>query len=326
MNKNFKGLSFYNIGAIVVFFIVNSTTQLVIAQELTLLEQNNLVAWEVAPKDGKQRSPEQRAQMLKRLGFQHYAYLSSTDPLGERKEMNTSHYDVDAEIKAMQKYGINIMAWYFWFNTDNPEDDPIIKETFESFKRHNIKPQIWVTHSYAKQDFPQNYSSRVKYEAERIAAMVKFAAIYGCKVHIYNHRSWLGVIENQLAVVGYLKKMGINDVGLVYNFSHCRFDGNDDTQNFPQLWERMKSHVVAVNIAGLPEKGGLTYMSQGVYELPMMRVIQGSGWEGPVGLFLIGKHKDEEESLRQALVGVDWMKKELKQPGSGGSRPVLEVD
>ena len=39
-----------------------------------LFERGNLVAWCIVPFDAKKRSPEERAAMLKRLGFKHYAY------------------------------------------------------------------------------------------------------------------------------------------------------------------------------------------------------------------------------------------------------------
>src|SRR5690242_16000067 len=58
---------------------------------------DNLVAWEVAPLDTAKRTPEERAQMLKRLGFGHYAYLPRTDPYARQTDINTSHLDIDAE-------------------------------------------------------------------------------------------------------------------------------------------------------------------------------------------------------------------------------------
>ena len=52
----------------------------------------------------------------------------------------------------------------------------------------------------------------------------------------------------------------------------------------------------------------------------MMRIIQDSGWKGPVGI--IGeKSGDAEVTLRNYLIGLDWLAAELKQPGSGGARP-----
>ena len=335
-------------------------------------DRNNLVAWEAAPYDEKKRSSEERALMLKRLGFQHYAYLSSTEPWDSKNDVNISQHDIDTEIEAMQKYGINIPAWYFWLNTDDPAENAKVKKTLESFRRHNICPQIWVPHSYAhyprtveawtklqllpkgiawpgpeewkkaseaeKQvvnraydqfvagpKTPEAQKQRVNREAKRIAALVKLAAPYGCKVNLYNHRGWYGMVENQLAILERLKEMGITDVGIVYNFSHSRDRLHDDSKNFPQLWGKMKSHVIAVNIFGLGENGDLVYPSQGNRELDMMRIIEESGWRGFVGVLPLFERGDTEESLRKVLVGIDWLAAELKEAGSGGPRPNLSA-
>src|SRR5262245_25863317 len=39
-----------------------------------LFRRDNLIAWCIVPFDGKKRGPEERAAMLQRLGFQHFAY------------------------------------------------------------------------------------------------------------------------------------------------------------------------------------------------------------------------------------------------------------
>src|SRR5262245_37975020 len=65
-----------------------------------------------------------------------------------------SQLNIDAEIEAMQRSGIDVRAWYFWVNTEDPENDPNVKKTLESFKRHNIHPQIWVPQSFARHSVP----------------------------------------------------------------------------------------------------------------------------------------------------------------------------
>lgn len=85
--------------------------------------------------------------MLARLGIKHYAYLSSTSLFEAKDDINLSQFDVDAEIEAMQKYHIDILAWYFWINSDHPAEVPVVRRTLESFKRHRIHPQIWVASS-----------------------------------------------------------------------------------------------------------------------------------------------------------------------------------
>jgi len=336
-----------------------------------LLAHDNLVAWEAAPYDTKKRTPEERAQMFVRLGIKHYAYLSSTNLWDIKDDVNVSHFDVDAEIEAMQKYHIDILAWYFWINSDHPADVPVVLQTLEAFKRHHIHPQIWVANSseylldglrkavpkgspvpLTEPEFnklsseerkkleaawlaaeERNYHPatreaqhrRVEREAARIKELVDLAAPYDCKVYLYNHRGWFGIEENELAIIHRLEELGVPDMRMVYNFAHSRDARHDDAKNFPELWAKIKPHVAAVNVVGLnstDHEGTPVYPSQGDLELGMMRTIQESGWVGPVGALVLWKQDDTEVVLRNSIKGIDWLAAELKQPGSGGPRPL----
>lgn len=62
-----------------------------------LWSRDNLLAWCVAPPwDANKRGPEQRAQMLRRLGFKHFAYNWRPDAIPS----------FDAEIAALKKHNI----------------------------------------------------------------------------------------------------------------------------------------------------------------------------------------------------------------------------
>jgi len=55
----------------------------------------------------------------------------------------------------------------------------------------------------------------------------------------------------------------------------------------------------------------------------MMKVVQNSGWRGPVGLLVLWKPDDTEVVLNNAQLGVDWIAAELQSPSSGGLRPTF---
>jgi sugar phosphate isomerase/epimerase len=331
----------------------------------SLWAHDNLIAWCVAPWDAKKRGPEERAQMLARLGFKHYAYISL------REETDA---ELDAEIRALKKHGINLIAWYFPWDADNPR----AKELLEVFQRHGVRPQLWVAlppkqsawpknqEEWAqlvpegpsmpknwedteklseaeqarlraavskiavwvrRQDMPKTPSDqqdRLRQEADRIDALVKLARPYGVKVALYNHNGWFGMMDSQVAIIENLQQRGVADVGIVYNFSHARDDLHDDSKDFPAIWKRMQPYVVAVNVTGMRWEGEYIYPSQGDSELDMMGTIQASGWRGHVGV-IAEKGGDAEITLRNYLVGLDWLAAELKQPGSGGPRPFPPV-
>jgi hypothetical protein len=339
----------------------------------SLWAHGNLVAWLVGPPwDSKARGPEERAQMLQRLGFKSYAYCG-LGAMGALSELGSTDAPAfDAEIQAMQRHGIHLVAWQeplVFVDADNPVE----KNTLEAFKRRNIHPQLWrvrlggsnwptnpndwgpllpkgmvlpkTPKDYEKlseaekadlnkafvqllrDDLPktaEQQERRVKEEADRVKALVKLAAPYGIKVELYSHGGWYGMEENQLAIIERLKKMGVTDVGMVYNFSHSRDELHDDSKHFPELWGKIKDHVVAINITGIRWEGQLVYPSEGDSELEMMRTIQESGWRGPIGV-IAEKGGDAEVTLRNDLIGLDWLAAELKRPGSGGPRPFPTV-
>jgi quinoprotein glucose dehydrogenase len=272
----------------------------------SLWAHDNLAAWCVVPFDAKERGPEERAEMFNRLGITMFAY--------DWRPKNIPTFD--AEIEALEKHHVKLLAWWF---PSNP-NDPAARQILEACKRHNEHPQLWVMWGGAFAHTPDEQKQRIEEMAGAFKAVDDLAKPYGCAVEIYNHNAWGGNEDNELAVLARLKEMGVADVGMVYNFSHALDEDHDDTAGFPALWKRMQPHVVAVNITGMGPKRGIIYPSEGNQELEMMRVIQESGWRGPVGI--IGeKGGDAEVTLSNYIKGIDWLAAELKQPGSGGPRP-----
>jgi sugar phosphate isomerase/epimerase len=269
-----------------------------------LFAAGNLQAWCVVPFDAKARGPEERAQMLERLGFKRFAYD------WRAKDIPT----FDAEIEALGRHGIALAAW--WSPT-NPRD-PVLRDTLEVFKRHGVHPQLWVMGSGAPTKSPEEQQQRVQEEAERIRQIVQLAEPYGCPIELYNHGGWFGLPDNEVAVIERLAQLGVAKVGMVYNFSH----GHGDLADFPALWKRIASRVVAVNVTGMVENGESKIMppSQGKFELGMLRTILDSGWKGPIGL-IAEQGGDAEVTLGNYLRGLEWCKRELSQAGSGGPRP-----
>ena len=327
----------------------------VISRNGGIWSHQNLFAWCVVPFDANKRSPQERALMLKRLGFRSFAY--------DWRDENVPTFD--AEIDSLSEQRIHLLAWWFPFDAE----DAAAKATLDTFRRHNVHPQLWVPQSsrptpetekkvegllpqgvkipkngddwsklsdeqrkiigeaFEKADAtesPAERDQRVLREAERIKKLVALATPYGVRVELYNHNGWYGIEENQLAIIQKLKTLGVNDVGMVYNFSHARDTAHDDTKEFPALWKKIKPYVVAVNITGTHMDGDLIYPSQGDRELEMMRVIQSSGWKGPVGL-IAEKGGDAEVTLRNYMKGLDWLAAEVQQSGSGGEPPFPRV-
>jgi hypothetical protein len=97
-----------------------------------LWAHDNLVAWCVSPWDAKKRGPEELAQMLEKLGFKHFSFISLSDD---------STAELDAQIEALQRHGIELTAAYLM----SDPDAPVTKRILEVLKRRGIHPQLWVS-------------------------------------------------------------------------------------------------------------------------------------------------------------------------------------
>jgi sugar phosphate isomerase/epimerase len=269
-----------------------------------LLDPQNLTAWCVVPFDARKRGPLERAEMLQRLGFKNFAYDWRS------KDVPT----FDAEVEALSQHGINLVAW--WFPTD--AEDPNAQTILKVIKRHDIHPQLWVMGSGSPTKTDAEQWQRTEQEAERIRKIVELAAPCGCPVELYNHNGWFGQPDNEVAVIERLKLKGVSGVGMVYNFSH----GHGDIADFPAIWKRIEHYVVAVNVSGMVTSERLIPPSQGDKELDMLRTIRESRWRGPIGV-IAEQGGDAEVTLRNDLRGLDWLREEIAHPGSGGPRPIL---
>jgi sugar phosphate isomerase/epimerase len=253
------------------------------------------------PFDAKKRGPEERAAMLARLGFKRFAY-----------DWRSEHVATfDTELTALKKHGIRLEA--FWFPAQMTKEARAILDVLQ---RHQVKTQLWITMA---EPAPQSKDQAVKVEAaaKLLRPLIAEAEKVGCTIGLYNHGGWFGEPENQLAILNHLKSPS---VGIVYNLHH----GHAHLDRFPELLRKMKPHLWALNLNGMVAKGDqvgkkILPLGQGDLELGLLRTIQESGYQGPIGI--LGHTQDDaEERLRDNLDGLDWLVPQLAgQPP--GARP-----
>jgi hypothetical protein len=264
-----------------------------------LFRQQNLWAWCIVPFDAKKRSPEERAEMLQRLRFRHFAY-----------DYRAEHIPTfDAEIAACKKRGISIDAW--WFPTTLNDEAKLI---LEACRRNNIHPQLWVTGGGAPTTTPEEQKIRVVQEAARIRPIAEAAAAQGMKVGLYNHGNWFGEPENQLEVIEHLR---LSNVGIVYNQHH----GHAHLDRFTRLLPRMLSHLLVFNLNGMVRDGErrgqkILPLGQGDLDLGLLRTLYNSGYRGPIGI--LGHTQDDaEQRLQDNLDGLRWLLPQLAGTAPG---------
>lgn len=262
-----------------------------------LWSRDNLMAWCIVPFDAQKRGPEARADLLQRLGFRFFAY-----------DWRAEHIPTfDDEIRACAARGVTISAW--WFPT---KLDDNAQKILAAIERNKIRPQLWVTGGGTPVKSAAEQRQRIDQELARLRPIVQAAAKFGCAVGLYNHGGWFGEPENQVALLRQLRAEGHANVTLIYNFHH----GHDHISNFAAHWARLAPFVDTVNLNGMVTGGDragkkILYLAEGDQELAMMRVIQGSGWRGRVGILNHRAEVDAEVALRANLAGLERLRADL---------------
>jgi len=278
--------------SLVVLAIPGLSSRPAVAAEDDIFAADNLVAWCIVPFDAKKRGPEERAQMLDRLGFKRLAY-----------DWRDEHIPTfNQEVETMRRHGIEITAWWFPAGLDDTA-----RKILACLERYQVKTQLWITMGDPAPQAAQD--EKVRAAAAAIRPIAEAAAKIGCSVALYNHGGWFGEPENQIAII---QQLQMTNVGIVYNFHH----GHDHLARFPELLRKMQPHLLAINLNGMVTDGDkvgkkILTLGEGEHDLALLKTIRDSGWRGPVGILDHRPETDSEETLRANLDGLQRLKQRL---------------
>lgn len=264
--------------------------------ENAIFARKNLVAWCIVPFDAKKRTPQQRAQMLVDLKIHKFAYDWRAEHLAT----------FDEELSLLKHHNIELTA--LWFPSELNKDARFLLETIA---RHKLNPQLWVTAQ----------ANHAPGGAAIIKPIAIAAAKLKCDVALYNHGGWFGEPENQIAIIEALKKENITNVGLVYNLHH----GHDHLDRFPALLEKMKPHLLALNLNGMTKNGDqlgkkILPIAQGDLDKSLLKTIRDSGYTGLIGI-LNHTEEDAEARLLDNFEGLEWLIPQLDGAPPKGPAP-----
>lgn len=276
--------------------------------DTSVFRRDNLIAWCIVPFDGKKRNSVDRAALLKQLEFKHFAY-----------DFRAEHVPTfEQEIEACRQQGVSLDAWWFPSSMNDSA-----RHILDVCRRQRIQPELWVTGGGAATKTPEEQQQRVAQEAARIRSIAEAAAQQGMRVGLYNHGGWFGEPENQLAIIEQLK---LPNVGIIYNLHH----GHDHLDRFAALLDKMKPHLLALNLNGMNRQGDkqgqkILQLGQGELDLALLKIIAQSGYRGRLGI--IGHTNDDAEArLRDNLDGLDWLVRQLNgQPAGAKPQPRTPV-
>lgn len=237
-------------------------------------------AWCIVPFDSENRTPEERIEMLKKLGFGGYAY--------DWREKHLS--EMAKELVLAKENNIEVNAIWMWINVADSvgalsENNKRILEIIDST---NTKTQLWVGISEAWFEGLSNDASLTK-ASEMIGYVSKRASGLGCKVGLYNHGGWYGDPNNQVDIIKSLKD---ENIGIIFNFHHA----HDLLWDYPKMVDVMMPHLWAVNLNGMREKGPkILPIGKGDIEQTMVGILEQKGYQGPYGI--LGHVEDSDVGI-----------------------------
>ncbi len=254
-----------------------------------LFDRSNLVAWCIVPFDAKKRGPQERAEMLVRLGFTKVAYDWRSEHVASFEE----------EILAYRRHGLE----YFAFWGEHPE-------AFRLFAKYDLHPQIWFMPPNPERD---TQDEKVAAAAQQLLPLVEKCRELKCPLGLYNHGGWGGEPRNLVAVCRFLRERHqAEHVGIVYNFHHA----HEHIGDFAESLALLQPYLLCLNLNGMNDGANpkIVTLGEGQHEATMLRAVLGSGYRGPLGILDHREQLDAEFSLRANLDGLARLKESLLPP------------
>jgi sugar phosphate isomerase/epimerase len=255
----------------------------------SLFESDNLVAWCVVPFDNLNRGPVERAVMLNELGFKKFAYDWRDQHLPTFPE----------EIKALEANDIELTSVWWWIDGQGEsllnDGNAQLLHYLDSMK---VSCDIWM--SFDERFFEGlEDMEKLEHATEAVLELHQKASAVGATLQLYNHGAWFGDPRNQVAII---KKSGLTDVGIIYNFHHA----HAQIDEFPELLEIMLPYLNTVNINGMNVNGPkILTVGQGESEDIMLKTLAASGFDGYIGIIGHLEDEDVKEVLERNLEGLN---------------------
>ena len=253
------------------------------------IDMDNYFAWCIVPFDSQNRTPEQRIQMLKEIGFKAYAYDWREKHLAEMAH----------ELRLAKQNDIQITAIWMWIDASDTigrlsaNNEKILKIIEET----ETKTQLWLGISEGWLDGLSDATSMAKCQ-EMLKFLHSQVAPLGCTIGLYNHGGWFGDPHNQVKLIQNLPDL---DLGIIFNFHHA----HELLDDFPALVEAMLPHLWVVNLNGMRAEGPkILTIGQGNLEKEMIDELTKKGFRGPYGILGHIEEEDVKAVLERNLDGL----------------------
>ncbi|SCX99914.1 Xylose isomerase-like TIM barrel [Nonlabens sp. Hel1_33_55] len=265
-----------------------------LAQHSNPFDKSNLIPWSIVAFDSLERTPAQRVAMIKRLGFDQYAF-------GGRQQ----HIDrMVEEIQMARANDIKIPAVWLYLNHNKDtvgKLKPMSEQVFAALRETGLQTEIWV--GFHPEYFDGDSDDIAFAKAEQmIRYLAQRADSVNCKLALYNHGGWYGKARNQLEII---KRIPEYDINVVYNFHHA----HDDLSNYESNIDLLLPYLSCVNLNGMKADGPkIMTIGDGDLEEKMIQYLFQKGYKGPFGILGHVKGGDPERILMENFRGLSSLR------------------
>jgi sugar phosphate isomerase/epimerase len=258
-----------------------------------LLGKENLVAWCIVPFDANERTPLERARMLNELGIGQFAY-----------DYRDKHIPTfEEEIKVLKEHQIHLSAVWLWVDPADPWNEAN-RSILKILKETGTSTELWLGMPDGAFEGLTDPES-LKVAVETVKFILDRAQEAGCTLALYNHGGWYGEPGNQMRII---ETVASDQVKIVYNFHH----GHHQVEGFYALLDQILPYLSTININGMKIQGPkIITLGEGDKELEMLRAIQNSGYNGPIGILGHTEGEDIQVVLERNLKGLESLKESL---------------
>lgn len=248
---------------------------------------NPFFAMDTGIKDGKHRTRESQARMVKELG---YAGISYTPP------------HIPEMLKELDKHNLKMFAVYVGQSIDQAPNQKL-KDVIKQLKGRETIIWVFVTSRKHKVSSPAGDEQSVKVLRE----IADLAAASNLRVALYPHAGcWVERVEDAVRVA---KKVARKNLGVTFNLCHWLHVARDkaDDKTMRSLLKSAMPHLFLVTINGA-DRGGkgwkqlIQTLDRGTFDVAaLLKALKEMGYTHPIGLQHYGIRGDARENLKRSI-------------------------
>jgi len=255
-----------------------------------MFQRSEFYAMDTNFNDGKARTPDETAAMLKELGYQGYGFVGTAN--------------IPQWLAALDKQGLKLYTIYVGVDIDSGRIDPAILQAIEQLRGHET--MLWVNMT-SKKFKPSDVAGDAA-AVPLLRELADKAHEAGLKVALYPHAwNWLEAVQDAVRLS---EKVNRRNLGATFNLCHWLKVSGD--QNLDETLTAARPYLFQVQINGA-DSGDVKQMNwdrliqpldAGSYDVSqVLAALRRIRYTGPVALQGYGIKGDTAEILKRSIKG-----------------------